>query len=75
MYLILENIDVLDYRVAANLLRKCWRHYCRTMLDLIYDSSLSKELLKKISSDASTKILVVLAEKSIDAFHYSRIEN
>jgi phosphate uptake regulator len=61
----LENIDVLDYRVAANLLENAGD----TIVELagfIYNSSLPKDLLKKI-------FLVVqnfggLAEKSINAF-------
>ena len=61
----LENIDVLDYRVAANLLENAGDTIVE-LANFIYDSSLSKELLKKI-------FLVVqnfsnLAEKSIDAF-------
>ncbi len=61
----LENIDVLDYRVAANLLENAGDTIVE-LANFIYDSSLSKELMKKI-------FLVVqnfsnLAEKSIDAF-------
>jgi phosphate uptake regulator len=61
----LENIDVLDYRVAANLLENAGDTIVE-LSDFIYDSSLSKDHLQKI-------FLVVqnfsrLAEKSINAF-------
>ena len=61
----LENIDVLDYRIAANLLENAGDTIVE-LADFIYNSSLSKNHLKKI-------YLVVqnfsgLAEKSIDAF-------
>ncbi len=61
----LENIDVLDYRVAANLLENAGDTIVE-LADFIYDSSLPNDLLKKL-------FLVVqnfssLAEKSIDAF-------
>ncbi len=61
----LENIDVLDYRVAANLLENVGDTIVE-LADLIYNSSLPKELLKRI-------FIVVqnfngLAEKSINAF-------
>ncbi|MDX1441562.1 MAG: phosphate uptake regulator PhoU [Nitrosopumilaceae archaeon] len=61
----LENIDVLDYRIAANLLENAGDTIVE-LADFIYNSSLSKEYLKKI-------YLIVqnfsgLAEKSIDAF-------
>ena len=61
----LENIDVLDYRVAANLLENAGDTIVE-LADFIYNSSLSKDLLKKT-------FLVVqnfsgLAEKSINAF-------
>lgn len=61
----LENIDVLDYRIAANLLENAGDTIVE-LADFIYNSSLSKDLLNKI-------FLVVrnfsgLAEKSINAF-------
>lgn len=61
----LENIDVLDYRVAANLLENAGDTIVE-LADFIYNSSLSEDLLKKI-------FVVVqnfdgLAEKSINAF-------
>ena len=61
----LENIDVLDYRVAANLLENAGDTIVE-LADFIYNSSLSEDLLKKT-------FLVVqkfdgLAEKSINAF-------
>jgi len=61
----LENIDVLDYRVAANLLENAGDTIVE-LADFIYDSPLSEELLEKT-------FLVVqnfgkLAEKSINAF-------
>lgn len=61
----LENIDVLDYRVAANLLENAGDTIVE-LADFIYNTSLPKEILKKI-------FLVVqnfggLAEKSINAF-------
>lgn len=64
----LENIDVLDYRVAANLLENAGDTIVE-LADLIYNSSLPKELLKRI-------FIVVenfngLAEKSINAFRKS----
>ena len=64
----LENIDVLDYRVAANLLENAGDTIVE-LADLIYNSSLPKELLKRI-------FVVVqnfngLAEKSINAFRKS----
>jgi phosphate uptake regulator len=43
----LENIDILDYRVAANLLENAGDTIVE-LADFVYDSSLSKELLKKI---------------------------
>ena len=61
----LENIDVLDYRVAANLLENAGDSIVE-LSNFIYNSSLSKEYSKKIFEvvrDFST-----LAEKSIDAF-------
>lgn len=64
----LENIDVLDYRVAANLLENAGDTIVE-LADLIYNSTLPKELLKRI-------FVVVqnfngLAEKSINAFRKS----
>lgn len=61
----LENIDVLDYRIAANLLENAGDTIVE-LADFIYNSSMSKDLLNKI-------FLVVrnfsgLAEKSINAF-------
>ena len=61
----LENIDVLDYRVAANLLENAGD----SIVDIsnsIYNSSLSKELSKKIHE--IVRDFNRLAEKSIDAF-------
>lgn len=61
----LENIDILDYRVAANLLENAGDSVVE-LSNLIYSSSLSRKHTKKIFdavSDFST-----LAEKSIDAF-------
>ena len=61
----LENIDILDYRVAANLLENAGDTIVE-LSNFIYDSSLSKELLKKIFEDVQN--FSGLAEKSIDAF-------
>jgi phosphate uptake regulator len=61
----LENIDVLDYRVAANLLENAGDTIVE-LADLIYNSSLPKELLKKIFIVIQN--FNVLAEKSINAF-------
>ena len=61
----LENIDILDYRVAANLLENAGDTIVE-LADLVYDSSLSKELLKKIF--LTVQNFSSLAEKSIDAF-------
>ena len=61
----LENIDVLDYRVAANLLENAGDSIVE-LSNLIYNSSLSKEYLKKIF--AVVKDFNKFAEKSIDAF-------
>lgn len=61
----LENIDVLDYRVAANLLENGGDTIVE-LADFLYNSSLAKEHSQKIYdvvNDFST-----LAEKSIDAF-------
>ena len=61
----LENIDVLDYRVAANLLENAGDSIVE-LSNLIYNSSLSKEYRKKIFS--VVKDFNKFAEKSIDAF-------
>ena len=61
----LGNIDVLDYRVAANLLENAGDTIVE-LAELIYNSSLPKEPLKKIFHVAQNFNL--LAEKSIDAF-------
>jgi len=61
----LENIDVLDYRIAANVLENAGD----SIVDLstfIYNSSLSGELSKKIFD--AVKNFSALAEKSITAF-------
>jgi len=61
----LENIDVLDYRVAANLLENAGDTIVE-LSNFIYDSSLSKEHLKKIF--LAVQNFSGLAEKSINAF-------
>ena len=61
----LENIDVLDYRVAANLLETAG-DYIVELANFIYNSSLSKENSKKIFD--IVKDFSKLAEKSINAF-------
>ena len=61
----LENIDILDYRVAANLLENAGDTIVE-LADFIYDSSLSNEHLKKIFDVVQN--FNILAEKSIDAF-------
>ncbi|HJJ22213.1 MAG TPA: phosphate uptake regulator PhoU [Nitrosopumilus sp.] len=61
----LENIDVLDYRVAANLLENAGDSIVE-LSNLIYNSSLSKEHSKKIFD--VVKDFGNLAEKFIDAF-------
>lgn len=61
----LENIDVLDYRVAANLLENAGDSIVE-LSDFIYNSSLSKDQYKKIYD--IVKDFNKLAEKSIDAF-------
>ena len=61
----LENIDILDYRVAANLLENAGDTIVE-LANFIYDSSLSKELFKKIY--LSVQNFNDIAEKSIDAF-------
>ena len=61
----LENIDVLDYRVAANLLENAGDSIVE-LANSIYNSSLSKDLSKKIFN--VVKDFSILAEKSIDAF-------
>ncbi len=61
----LENIDILDYRVAANLLENAGDSIVE-LSNLIYNSSLSREHTKKIFN--VVRNFDVLAEKSIDAF-------
>ncbi len=61
----LENIDILDYRVAANLLENAGDTIVE-LANFIYNSSLSNEHLKKIFDVVQN--FNVLAEKSIDAF-------
>jgi phosphate uptake regulator len=61
----LENIDILDYRVAANLLENAGDTIVE-LANFIYNSSLSNEHLKKIHY--VVKNFNILAEKSIDAF-------
>ena len=61
----LENIDVLDYRVAANILENAGDSIVE-LSNSIYNTSLSKEHSKKIYDVVSN--FNNLAEKSIDAF-------
>lgn len=61
----LENIDVLDYRVAANLLENAGDSIVE-LSNFIYNSKLSKTYTKKIFD--VVKNFNKLAEKSIDAF-------
>jgi len=61
----LENIDVLDYRVAANILENAGDSIVE-LSDFIFNFSLSKEFSKKIYD--VVKDFNKLAEKSIDAF-------
>ena len=61
----LENIDVLDYRVAANLLENAGDSIVE-LSNFIYNSTLSKIYTKKIFD--VVKDFNKLAEKSIDAF-------
>jgi len=61
----LENIDVLDYRVAANLLENAGDTIVE-LADFIYGTSLSKDLLNK--TFLVVKNFSGLAEKSINAF-------
>jgi phosphate uptake regulator len=61
----LENIDILDYRVAANLLENAGDTIVE-LANFIYNSSLSNEHLKRIFD--VVKNFNTLAEKSIDAF-------
>lgn len=61
----LENIDILDYRVAANLLENGGDSIVE-LADFLYNSSLSKEHSQKIFG--IVKDFSMLAEKSIDAF-------
>ena len=61
----LENIDVLDYRVAANVLENAGDSVVE-LSDFIFNFSSSKEFSKKIYD--VVKDFNKLAEKSIDAF-------
>lgn len=61
----LENIDILDYRVAANLLENAGDTIVE-LADFIYGTSLSQDLLKK--TFLSVQNFSSLAEKSINAF-------
>ena len=61
----LENIDVLDYRIAANLLENAGDSIVE-ISNFIYNSSLSKEYSTKIFK--VVKDFNTLAEKSINAF-------
>jgi len=61
----LENIDVLDYRVAANLIENAGDSIVEVS-NFIYNSSLSKEHSKKIFD--IVKNFSKIAEKFIDAF-------
>ncbi|CAD6368562.1 Phosphate uptake regulator, PhoU [metagenome] len=61
----LENIDILDYRVAANLLENAGDTIVE-LANFIYNSSLSDEHLKKIFD--VVKNFNSLGEKSINAF-------
>lgn len=61
----LENIDILDYRVAANLLENAGDTIVE-LADFIYNSSLSKDHLKKLFDVVQN--FNDLAEKSIEAF-------
>ena len=61
----LENIDILDYRMAANILENAGDSIVE-LSDSIYNSPLSKESLKKIHD--VVKNFNNHAEKSINAF-------
>ena len=61
----LENIDILDYRVAANILENAGDSIVE-LSTLILNSSLSKEYATKIYN--VVKDFNLLAEKSTDAF-------
>ena len=61
----LENIDILDYRVAANVLENAGDSIVE-LSNFIFNFSLSKEYSKKIHDIA--KDFESMAEKSIDAF-------
>ncbi|HSG84095.1 MAG TPA: phosphate uptake regulator PhoU [Nitrosopumilus sp.] len=61
----LENIDVLDYRVAANVLENAGDSIVE-LSNFIFNFSLSKEYSKKIYDVVKT--FNDVAEKSIDAF-------
>ncbi|MSV26836.1 MAG: PhoU family transcriptional regulator [Nitrosarchaeum sp.] len=61
----LENIDILDYRMAANLLENAGDTIVE-LANYIYNSTLPQEHLKKIFD--LVKNFNILAEKSIDSF-------
>jgi phosphate uptake regulator len=61
----LENIDILDYRMAANLLENAGDIIVE-LANYIYNSTLSQEHLKKIFD--LVKNFNIIAEKSIDSF-------
>ena len=61
----LENIDILDYRVAANILENAGDSIVE-LSTLIFNSSLSKEYATRIYD--VVRDFNLLAEKSIDAF-------
>jgi len=61
----LENIDILDYRIAANLLENAGDTIVE-LANYIYNSTLSQEHLKKIFD--LVKNFNIIAEKSIDSF-------
>lgn len=61
----LENIDILDYRMAANLLENAGDTIVE-LANYIYNSTLSQEHLKKIFD--LVKNFNIIAEKSIDSF-------
>lgn len=61
----LENIDVLDYRVAANLLENAGDVIVE-LANYLYSSTLSREHAARISG--LVRNFNVLADKSIDAF-------
>lgn len=61
----LENIDVLDYRIAANLLETAGDNIVE-LANALYNSSISAKDLKKIYD--VTKEFPIMEEKAIDAF-------